>query len=287
LLQHLATNSALELAQSAVTRQRLRRHGAELLGELLNERYDESSTSSELAELDLVPAACVMLALPSTDPASEDSVHAVLARRDAPHLLRHTDGAILVICRHADLAAWFAGELEACGLLVGVSSPVDDLSRIPRAADEARWALAIAGMEGRPLVRYGDESNLLTPRTFGEAKDLATRILGTLLDYDAAHRTEYLNTLRVLLRNDRSWQRAAADLNIHKQTLGYRLRRIEAVSGRGIVRTEHITEWWVALRAYDLLTGGPLSQPVRGGSPECHDARCICGQHDPPQGSRR
>jgi DNA-binding PucR family transcriptional regulator len=41
----------------------------------------------------------------------------------------------------------------------------------------------------------------------------------------------------------------------HKQTLGYRIRKIEQLTGRGLTRTEHLAEWWFALRAHDLLIG--------------------------------
>jgi PucR family transcriptional regulator, purine catabolism regulatory protein len=37
--------------------------------------------------------------------------------------------------------------------------------------------------------------------------------------------------------------------------LGYRIRKIEQLTGRGLTRTEHLAEWWFALRAHDLLTG--------------------------------
>ena len=63
----------------------------------------------------------------------------------------------------------------------------------------------------------------------------------------------HLATLRAVLDHDRSWQLAAAALHIHKQTLGYRIRKIEQLTGRGITRTGHLAEWWFALRAYDLL----------------------------------
>src|SRR5260370_1014872 len=66
------------------------------------------------------------------------------------------------------------------------------------------------------------------------------------------------HTLYVVLA-DRAWQRAAAELHIRKQTLGYRIRRIEQITGRGLTRTEHIAEWWIALRAQDLLAGRNLS----------------------------
>ena len=79
---------------------------------------------------------------------------------------------------------------------------------------------------------------------------------------DAEHGTSYLDTLRAVFRNDRSWQLAAAELHIHKQTLAYRIRKIERLTGRGTAKTEHLAEWWFALRAHDLLTGqGPPTDP--------------------------
>ena len=62
-----------------------------------------------------------------------------------------------------------------------------------------------------------------------------------------------------MLGHDRSWQRSAAELHIHKQTLGHRISRIEQLTGRGLARTEDLAEWWFALRAHDLLTGRQLS----------------------------
>ncbi|HUB20798.1 MAG TPA: helix-turn-helix domain-containing protein [Streptosporangiaceae bacterium] len=88
-----------------------------------------------------------------------------------------------------------------------------------------------------------------------EAQALVSRILGPLVSHDADHGTAYVDTLRVVLRHNRSWQLAAADLHIHEQTLGYRIRKIEQLTGLGLTSTEHLAEWWFALRAYDLLTG--------------------------------
>ncbi len=46
-----------------------------------------------------------------------------------------------------------------------------------------------------------------------------------------------------------------AELRIHRQTLGYRIRKIEQITGRGVTRTDHIAQW---LRARDLLSGRPV-----------------------------
>jgi len=131
--------------------------------------------------------------------------------------------------------------------------------RLPEAAQEARWALGAAEAEQRALVTYGDETALLLPRSATEAEILVSRILGPLIRADAEHGTDYVNTLRVVLDHDRSWQLASAELHIHKQTLGYRIRKIEQLTGRGLARTEHLAEWWFALRAHDLLAAGQLN----------------------------
>ena len=80
-----------------------------------------------------------------------------------------------------------------------------------------------------------------------------TRILGPLITRDAERGTDYVNTLRVMLSHNRSWQAAAAELHIHKQTLGYRIRKIEELTGRGLTRTDDVAELWFALRAHDVL----------------------------------
>jgi PucR family transcriptional regulator, purine catabolism regulatory protein len=96
------------------------------------------------------------------------------------------------------------------------------------------------------------------PRSVTEAQVLVSRILGPLLAHDAMHGTDYVDTLRAMLRHNRSWQLAAAERHIHKQTLAYRIRKIEQLTGRGLAKTEHLAEWWFALRAHDLLTGRSL-----------------------------
>ena len=48
----------------------------------------------------------------------------------------------------------------------------------------------------------------------------------TLTDYDRKHHTEFAHTLDIYLREERSQSRTAAKLNLHRNTLTYRLQRI-------------------------------------------------------------
>jgi len=255
VLQHVAVGGALELAQLTAGQERQRRLGADLLAQLLDRRIHPRVAEAQLAESGLDLACCVLAAARSDNDETGAEVHRRLARARVPHLLLHRDHVLYVVLADAavgaDLLATMGGQIAA----LGTSDRIRAAERLPDAAQEASWALTAAESEGRPVMRYGDETAMLLPRTPTEARALVSRILSPLMSHDAEHGTGYTDTLRVVLRVDRSWQRAAAELHIHKQTLGYRIRRIEQITGRGLTRTEHIAEWWIALRAHDLLAG--------------------------------
>jgi purine catabolism regulator len=60
-------------------------------------------------------------------------------------------------------------------------------------------------------------------------------------------------SLRVFLECNRSWQRASARLGIHKQTLVYRIRRVEELTGRTLAETGDVAELWFALCALEMV----------------------------------
>ncbi len=264
LLHHIATGGALELAQLAAAAERQRKLGAQLLAHLLDRRVDPQVAESQLADFELDLAASVLALARVAADATGAELHRRLARSHVPHLMLLRDGLLHVVLPAEAVEVHVLTDqpdrphLAALGRVVGSSGHILAPGRLPDAAQEARWALGAAEAEGKALVRYGDETALLLPRSAAEARALVSRILGPLITHDAEHGTDYVSTLRAVLGRDRSWQLAAADLHIHKQTLGYRMRKIEQLTGRGLTRTEHVAEWWFALRAHDLLTGQRL-----------------------------
>jgi len=200
-------------------------------------------------------AASVLVVSSSPDDRAVADLDRRLARARVPHILLHRDQLLYLVLAHSDVNAKLATTLRSLSSSVGVSDVIRTGDRMAEAAQEARWALGASQAENRDLVRYGDQTVLLLPRTTAEATVLVSRVLGTLIQHDAERGTQYMNTLRVMLQLDRSWQLAAAELHIHKQTLGYRVKRIEQITGRGLTKTEHIAELWIALQSYDLLVG--------------------------------
>ncbi len=261
VLQHVAIAGAVQLAQIVSQRQRERRQGAELLAQLLDPHrgWRVPSTQPGAGAPDL--AGSVLLVLRVTRPGNEDTLHRACSRAHIPSLLLRRDDLMYAIVPEgavATLAVQGAGASEP-GRCVGVSDLVGSADRASDAAQEAIWALSIAEANAITLVRYGDGARLLMPRSPAEAQSLVDQVLGDLLAYDSAHGSHYVATVRAFVRADGSWQRAAAEIHVHKQTLGYRLRKVEDLTGRGFARTQHLAEWWFALQALDLLAA--CSQP--------------------------
>jgi PucR family transcriptional regulator, purine catabolism regulatory protein len=256
VLQHASTVAALELEKLASSRDALARAGAELFRELLAGRQEAAQArvrlgAAGLGETDLVVGAS------RHDSARTAGVHQELFASGLPHLVDadREDGIVLALVpdrRHA-LEALLAALPPGCCL--GVSAGVDGQDRVAAAAREARWALGRGRPGGTRIVRYRETNASPWAFTPERAEEVAEHVLGPLRRYDQAHQTELIRTLAALLSNDRSPTRTAADLFIHRQTLVYRMRRIEKLTGRSLSSTKDVVELWLALQALEVAGG--------------------------------
>ena len=254
VLQHVAVAGAVQLAQLVSDRQRRRRQGADLLARLLDGHRGWPSPAGPAGQdggPDLAASVLVVLRLHAAG--AEDALHRACARARLASLLLRRGDLLYAVAARPD-ADRFLALAAGLGCAAGVSEAVGSADRMPDASSEALWALGLAEANQVPAARYGDGVGLLMPRSPAEAQALVDRVLGPLLAYDAGHGARLVETVRAFVRADGSWQRAAADVHVHKQTLGYRLRKVEELTGRGFARTQHLAEWWFALQALDLLT---------------------------------
>ncbi|MFE3111028.1 PucR family transcriptional regulator [Kitasatospora indigofera] len=65
-----------------------------------------------------------------------------------------------------------------------------------------------------------------------------TRLLAPLATHDRENAVSLLGTLTVFLDHDGSWARTAESLHIHVNTVHYRIRRIEELTGRNLARLQ-------------------------------------------------
>jgi hypothetical protein len=110
---------------------------------------------------------------------------------------------------------------------------------IGRALAQARQARRIAALLGGG-VRVVDAAGLgsvelLLATAPAEARAaFRASLLSPLLDYDADHGTELVRTLRVFLDCSGSWTKAAETMFVHVNSLRYRMRRVEELTGRDL-----------------------------------------------------
>lgn len=266
LLHHAASIAALEVERIHAEREQSRRRGSELLAQMLEGRHEPAAALRELEERGIAPERAVLVAFRGgTGGAGQPDLHHALAQRGLAHLLLWAASSSLVALPDG---AGALSDLRAAlgeGAVFGVSDPLSRPDRARDAAREARWAQMAAQTLGRPLVRYGESTPLFLPRTLGEAEMAADRVLGPLLAYDAEHSTDLRRSLAVFLEHNRSWQRAAEALHVHKQTLVYRMRRVEQLTKRDLRATGDVVELWLALRARELARGeGAERSPADG-----------------------
>ncbi|GAB7528371.1 PucR family transcriptional regulator [Pseudomonas sp. 3A(2025)] len=249
LLHHVVAVLGIELERVQVEHERVLRLGSELIDDLLQERLSEHSAQDRLVQLGF-PAgkACLALARPTAELAAHWPLQ--LLRKGLQLLMRSQGTELIVLLADADQAQPLQQEL---GSPLGVSTLLARGMRTLEALREARLALAHCTQQ-RPLVFYAqaqDEQSWL-PGNLEDARRLHRRVLGCLADYDQQHGGQLQQTLSVFLEQNRAWQKSAQRLNVHKQTLVYRIRRIEEITGRSLDRTEDVAILWIALRSAEM-----------------------------------
>lgn len=252
ILHHIASVLAIELERVQSEHERMLRLGSELLDDLLNLRLTDRAALERLEQLQCPPAQAY-LALARLDDATPENWQLELSRQNLMILARQAGRELVVLM--ADRAA--VHPLQAVlGCSLGISAPLGSGVRVPEALREARLALAHS-TSARRVVEYAtalDESFWL-PGDLQQAQRMFRQVIGSLADYDAQSGSQLIHTLRVFLEQNRSWQKSSQLLNVHKQTLIYRVRRIEEITGRSLDDTEGVVALWIALRAMDIAAG--------------------------------
>lgn len=122
-------------------------------------------------------------------------------------------------------------ELGSVRVAIGVSAAASPAG-LPGAAEEARYAARLGERRDDAVsLVFGAEIAahrlLLAGAPDALRHALRSRLLGALIDYDRAHGTDLLGTLRVYLRCSGSPTAAAERLHVHVNTLRYRIGRVE------------------------------------------------------------
>ncbi|MDT0307520.1 helix-turn-helix domain-containing protein [Streptomyces sp. DSM 44917] len=156
--------------------------------------------------------------------------------------------------RSADAEATALDILREHGTRLGVSPRYDALSDTPRALRLAR--LALAGLPaGKPgLAQFSDSPvAMLAAAAPEEARRLAGAVLEGVLGLPRRERDRLLETLEVWYAAGGSADEVGRRLFCHPNTVRYRLRAVEELTGRSLKDPGAVTDLGVALRALRLV----------------------------------
>ncbi len=154
--------------------------------------------------------------------------------------------------RGAQLA--FESDRSRVRLHVGVSAPAAGVAALSGALHEAGSALRLAALRGPTALsvvtsdEVASHELLLATVPVSVLRSFRERLLGPLLAYDDRHRAELMPTLREFLACSGSWNACAAKMYVHVNTVRYRIRRIEELTGRDLSRLEDQVDFFLALR---------------------------------------
>lgn len=138
---------------------------------------------------------------------------------------------------------------------IGISTSSNGWLSVPNLYSEAVSAGTVAAHQNKTFMNYKDigvYKLLFGVRDTSILSDYVESTLGELIFYDKKNSTDYMKTLKLYLENDCSVQCVATLMNVHRNTINYKMKMI-----REILKTElHDSEkmnFLLAFRVGEML----------------------------------
>jgi PucR family transcriptional regulator, purine catabolism regulatory protein len=140
----------------------------------------------------------------------------------------------------------------------GIGRHYDGIEGLPKQANEAEKAVTMGLRLFGPgqLTYFGDLGVyrlLLSIGTNKELREFYNEMLGRLIEHDARNNGELLQTLEAYYKYHRSPSKMAEKMDAHRNTLLYRLRRIQEITGVDLEDAETHLALHLALRIGEVL----------------------------------
>ena len=285
ILQQAVTVVALELMRQRAMRDTERRLAGDVLAEALTGRLSESELAVRLRPFGVGASAAVLVfsrpdragaaggegagpvrtgAMP---PPAEGDLDRFLADAGVGALVAWHDGLLCAVVdsrEGLDPVALAGQAREALqpehGELRAAASRPAPVGSLRRSFHEARCALeaaALANGSSLPVASYRDLGafQLILSLQDDEALRLyCDSVLGPVEDASGEYGDELIRSLEAYIEQNGQWEKAARELYCHRHTLRYRIKRVEELTGRDLSTARDRIEFWLALRARELVT---------------------------------
>jgi purine catabolism regulator len=259
-LHQAVTIVALELLRDRVAGETERRLAGDVLRGVMNGELTGSELARRLEPFGLSEQVATLVA------AGDTSVEAALAEalRDegTPALVASAGGLVSALVPGSDEETLFALARQVQKQLsltpIGVGRTVAS-GEARRSFHEARCALesaALGGLNGAGVATYRDLGSfqLLLSLQDDEALRLfCDSILGPIESSEGRYGGELMRSLEAFIESNGQWEQAARKLYCHRHTLRYRMKRVEALTGRDLQNARDRIDFWLALRGRELV----------------------------------
>ncbi|MFC5816188.1 PucR family transcriptional regulator [Nonomuraea harbinensis] len=172
------------------------------------------------------------------------------------------DGAVAVVPLRGGDVADLAARLRAGAAILsalpdarvclGLSGALTGAAALRGGVEEAGHARRLAEARDGGVVTSDEiyTHALLLATVPGDVRrSFAGRLLAPLLDYDAGHQSELVRTLATFLDCAGSWNACAERMHVHVNTVRYRIKRVEELTGRDLSTMADRVDLFLALRA--------------------------------------
>jgi purine catabolism regulator len=266
VVAHALSLFAIELAKARAVAEAERRLQGDFFGALAAGALPPGEVSRGLARFGFARQSRVVVLSLEADAAGGDPAELAyaaedeLSRGDAAYLISRHDAGVHVLVaedptRNLDDLRKRIEERLGAHVRVGAGGPVAP-AEAGRGLREARYALRVCRLEGWGSAGFEDLGTyrlLLSMAEPDALRAFADSMLAALEDYDREHAGELRASLRAFLQHNARWETAAAELFVHRHTLRYRMRKVEELTGRDLSSSFDRMEFWLALRARELL----------------------------------
>ncbi|GAA0415502.1 hypothetical protein Acor_58970 [Acrocarpospora corrugata] len=169
------------------------------------------------------------------------------------------DGAIALVPLREGTADEVAAMLKArvaalpgVAVAIGVSAALTGSAAVRGGVEEAGHARRMAEARGGGVVTSAEiyTHALLLATVPGDVRrSFSERLLAPLFAYDRKHQADLVRTLGTFLDCAGSWNTCAEHLHVHVNTVRYRIRRVEELTGKDLSAMADRVDLYLALRA--------------------------------------
>lgn len=148
-------------------------------------------------------------------------------------------------------------EFSEARLIGGMSGPATALEAWPRVYNEALQAMQL-GLRLRLTNQIVEFNSLGIFKLLGELENIpsvkrfAEQIIGPLAAYDEQHKGSLVNTLNAYFTHHGNVSQTAESLFVHRNTLLYRLERIQELTGQDLDQADMRLAMQLALKFWQL-----------------------------------